>query len=69
MVGMKEDTSGGQTANKPRPGNAQTWDPRRTDPMGNNPRNTPNGEKEAEARGGMETESDEGSPDDEPEEE
>jgi len=35
-VGMKEGTSEGQTTNMPRPGNTQTWDPRRADSMGNN---------------------------------
>ena len=35
-VGMKEGTSEGQATDMPRPGNTQTWDPRRADSMGNN---------------------------------
>ena len=68
-VGMKEGTSEGQTTNMPRPGNTQTWDPRRADSMGNNPRNTPNRERKTDAHGGMETDSGEGSPENKPEEE
>jgi len=68
-LGMKEGTSEGQTTIMPRPGDTQTWDPRGTDPMGNNPRNTPNREKKTDAHGGMETDSDEGSPENKPEEE